>query len=80
MSFSVRAQLPPVAAAKSTITDPGCIFPTVAYPMITAWEAYRNIKDLEYAINTAATIEAKDWQIACVEWLKRRKENINHDK
>ena len=56
------------------------IFPTVAYPMITAWEAYRNVKDLEYAINVAATIEAKDWQIACVEWLKRRKENINHDK
>ena len=53
------------------------IFPNVAYPMLIAWDSYRSIGDLEYAIKAASNIEAIDWRIACTEWLERRKEKPN---
>lgn len=44
----------------------------VAVPMVQAYWQYKN-EDLLEAINTAESIEASDWRIACVQWLRRRK-------
>ena len=53
------------------------IFPNVAYPMIIAWEACKNVKDINYALTTVSNIEAIDWRIACTEWLERRKGRLD---
>lgn len=50
--------------------------PTVAAPMWAAWAAYKE-KDYDTAIEAAEGIRAQDWQIACVDWLQRRK--IKHE-
>jgi len=47
-------------------------FNFVAAPMYTAWERWL-ARDKESAVAAAEAILAKDWRIACVSWLERRK-------
>ena len=41
-------------------------------PALVAFFEYKELKETETAIETARTIQEPDWQVACVEWLKRR--------
>lgn len=42
-------------------------------PMLRAWGLYKE-KMMNSALNVAKTIHAPDWNLACVEWLERRKQ------
>jgi len=47
-------------------------FPCIAVPMYEAWKAHKN-GDTEDALDIAENdIMARDWSLACAEWLQRR--------
>ena len=55
-------------------TDP--FFRKVAIPMLLCWQAWKNKDNPDHladAIIIADTIAAKDWRLACIEWLLRRR-------
>ena len=60
----------------SIYSDP--FFVNVAEPIAVSWEYYKVFKntglreELEKAVAKAETCLAKDWRVACVEWLKRK--------
>lgn len=45
----------------------------VALPMWNAWRSFK-AKDYNAALFEAQSIRAEDWRIACVDWLRRRKQ------
>jgi len=46
-------------------------FEEVAEPMVRSWGYYK-LRQFDCAISEAETVQATDWQLACVEWLERR--------
>ena len=51
-------------------------FSCVAQPMRLAWRAHKD-RDYEAALSHARSIVAYDWQVAAVDWIRRRK--IKHE-
>lgn len=59
---------------QSSFTDP--LFEHVAKPMYAAWRAYKDRlpNHFDQALQEIRSCAAADWQLACTEWLMRRKQ------
>jgi hypothetical protein len=50
-----------------------------ATPMMLAWTQFKAFKQKAEAMDTAELIEAPDWRLACINWLKRRQKTAGQE-
>lgn len=76
------ASLEPIEALHAWLADPSVtssampFLTHVARPMWYAWQAHK-AKNYDEAIDLCHHIKADDWQLACKEWLQRRKQRAS---
>ena len=64
--FIKKGAIAGITYENSFLQDTACV-------MLRAWKMYK-LKEINEAVEIAQHIEARDWRLACVEWLLRRKQ------